>query len=130
MTYTVTQYDITQMLLQIKTLALLDDDTIAYAYLRTAIYTLAGYIGCEIVIDENDYDNAGTLPTQLQGGVLVPYVTSLVCVGEITPKTENVGGVTLTYDNTAKPRMSDYKAIYSRYKRLKTPYNNANAEGV
>lgn len=130
MTYTVTSNDISKMLDLIGELALLDDTTIAYAYLRTAIYTLAGYIGADIIIEEAETIASGTLPTTLQTGVLVPYVTSLVCVGEITPKTETVGGVTITYDNTTKPKLTDYKAIYSRYKRLKTPYNNAKAEGV
>lgn len=125
MSYTVTSYDMNNMLDAVGRInGTAASDPRAAAYLRTGIYLMAGYIGDAITIDDSDFGNPGTLPSELQYAVLVPYTAALSAVGEAPIQSMSEGGDTVTYANTTKPEMSDYKAVLSRYKRLKTPFNN------
>lgn len=125
MSYTVTFYDMNNMLDAVgKITGTSASDPRAAAYLRTGIYLMAGYIGDAVQIDESELEKPGTLPSELQYAVLVPYTAALSAVGEAPIQSMSEGGDTVTYANTAKPEMSDYKAVLSRYKRLKTPFNN------
>lgn len=125
MSYTVTSYDLNTMLDAVGRInGTTASDPRAAAYLRTGIYFMAGYIGDTVTIDDAELEKPGTLPSELQYAVLVPYTAALSAVGEAPIQSMSEGGDTVTYANTAKPKMSDYKAILSRYKRLKTPFNN------
>lgn len=124
MSYTVTSYDLDTMLDAVGRInGTTASDPRAAAYLRTGIYLMAGYIGDTITIDDAGLE-PGTLPSELQYAVLVPYTAALSAVGEAPIQSMSEGGDTVTYANTTKPEMSDYKAVLSRYKRLKTPFNN------
>ena len=122
--YVVTGYDLNKMLDEVGKITGNASDARATAYLRTGIYLLSGYIGDLVQIADTEVENPGTLPSELQYAVLVPYTASLSAVGEAPIQSMSEGGDTVTYANTAKPRMSDYKAILSRYKRLRTPKHN------
>lgn len=122
--YVVTGYDLNKMLDEVGKITGTESDARATAYLRTGIYLLAGYIGDFVQINDTEVENPGSLPDELQYAVLVPYTASLSAVGEAPIQSMSEGGDTVTYANTAKPRMSDYKAILSRYKRLRTPKHN------
>ena len=122
--YVVTGYDLNKMLDEVGKITGNASDARATAYLRTGIYLLSGYIGDLVQIADTEIENPGTLPSELQYAVLVPYTASLSAVGEAPIQSMSEGGDTVTYANTAKPRMSDYKAILSRYKRLRTPKHN------
>lgn len=122
--YVVTGYDLNKMLDEVGKITGNASDARATAYLRTGVYLLAGYIGDLVQIADTEIENPGTLPEELQYAVLVPYTASLSAVGEAPIQSMSEGGDTVTYANTAKPRMSDYKAILSRYKRLRTPKHN------
>lgn len=122
--YVVTCYDLNKMLDEVGKITGNASDARATAYLRTGIYLLAGYIGDLVQINDTEVENPGTLPEELQYAVLVPYTASLSTLGEAPIQSMSEGGDTVTYANTAKPRMSDYKAILSRYKRLRTPKHN------
>ena len=122
--YVVTGYDLNKMLDEVGKITGNASDYRAAAYLRTGVYLLAGYIGGLVQIADTEVENPGTLPSELQYAVLVPYTASLSAVGEMPVQSMSEGGDTVTYANTAKPRMSDYKAILSRYKRLRTPKHN------
>lgn len=122
--YVVTGYDLNKMLDEVGKITGNASDARATAYLRTGIYLLSGYIGDLVQIADAEIENPGTLPEELQYAVLVPYTASLSAVGEAPIQSMSEGGDTVTYANTAKPRMSDYKAILSRYKRLRTPKHN------
>ena len=122
--YVVTGYDLNKMLDEVGKITGNASDSRAAAYLRTGVYMLAGYIGDLVQIADTEVENPGTLPSELQYAVLVPYTASLSAVGEMPVQSMSEGGDTVTYANTAKPRMSDYKAILSRYKRLRTPKHN------
>lgn len=122
--YVVTGYDLNKMLDEVGKITGNASDARATAYLRTGVYLLAGYIGDLVQIADTEVENPGTLPEELQYAVLVPYTASLSAVGEAPIQSMSEGGDTVTYANTAKPRMSDYKAILSRYKRLRTPKHN------
>lgn len=122
--YVVTGYDLNKMLDEVGKITGNASDARATAYLRTGIYLLAGYIGDLVQINDTEFENPGTLPEELQYAVLVPYTATLSAVGEAPIQSMSEGGDTVTYANTAKPRMSDYKAILSRYKRLRTPKHN------
>lgn len=125
MSYTVTFYDLNNMLDAVgKINGNTASDPRAAAYLRTGIYLMAGYIGDSVAIDDSEFEKPGTLPSELQYAVLVPYTAALSAVGEAPIQSMSEGGDTVTYANTAKPKMSDYKAILSRYKRLRTPKHN------
>lgn len=124
MSYTVTLYDMNNMLDAVGKITGTESDPRAAAYLRTGIYLMAGYIGDTITIDDAELGKPGTLPSELQYAVLVPYTAALSAVGEAPIQSMSEGGDTVTYANTTKPEMSDYKAVLSRYKRLKTPFNN------
>lgn len=125
MSYTVTFYDLNNMLDAVgKINGNTASDPRAAAYLRTGIYLMAGYIGDSVAIDDSEFEKPGTLPSELQYAVLVPYTAALSAVGEAPIQSMSEGGDTVTYANTTKPRMSDYKAILSRYKRLRTPKHN------
>lgn len=124
MSYTVTFYDMNNMLDAVGKITGTASDSRAAAYLRTGIYLMAGYIGDAVQIDDSELNNPGTLPSELQYAVLVPYTAALSAVGEAPIQSMSEGGDTVTYANTTKPEMSDYKAVLSRYKRLKTPFNN------
>lgn len=125
MSYTVTSYDMNNMLDAVGRInGTAASDPRAAAYLRTGIYLMAGYIGDAVQIDDSELNNPGTLPSELQYAVLVPYTAALSAVGEAPIQSMSEGGDTVTYANTTKPEMSDYKAVLSRYKRLKTPFNN------
>ena len=122
--YVVTGYDLNKMLDEVGKITGNASDARATAYLRTGIYLLSGYIGDLVQIADTEVENPGTLPEELQYAVLVPYTASLSTLGEAPIQSMSEGGDTVTYANTAKPRMSDYKAILSRYKRLRTPKHN------
>lgn len=122
--YVVTGYDLNKMLDEVGKITGNASDARATAYLRTGIYLLSGYIGDLVQIADTEIENPGTLPEELQYAVLVPYTAALSAVGEAPIQSMSEGGDTVTYANTAKPRMSDYKAILSRYKRLRTPKHN------
>lgn len=122
--YVVTGYDLNKMLDEVGKITGNASDARATAYLRTGVYMLAGYIGDLVQIADTEIENPGTLPEELQYAVLVPYTASLSAVGEAPIQSMSEGGDTVTYATTAKPRMSDYKAILSRYKRLRTPKHN------
>ena len=122
--YVVTGYDLNKMLDEVGKITGNASDARATAYLRTGIYLLAGYIGDFVQINDTEVENHGTLPDELQYAVLVPYTASLSTLGEAPIQSMSEGGDTVTYATTAKPRMSDYKAILSRYKRLRTPKHN------
>ena len=122
--YVVTGYDLNKMLDEVGKITGNASDARATAYLRTGIYLLSGYIGDLVQIADTEIENPGSLPDELQYAVLVPYTASLSAVGEMPVQSMSEGGDTVTYANTAKPRMSDYKAILSRYKRLRTPKHN------
>ena len=122
--YVVTGYDLNKMLDEVGKITGNASDARATAYLRTGIYLLSGYIGDLVQIADTEVENPGTLPEELQYAVLVPYTAALSAVGEAPIQSMSEGGDTVTYANTAKPRMSDYKAILSRYKRLRTPKHN------
>ena len=122
--YVVTGYDLNKMLDEVGKITGNASDARATAYLRTGVYLLSGYIGDLVQIADTEVENPGTLPDELQYAVLVPYIASLSAVGEAPIQSMSEGGDTVTYANTAKPRMSDYKAILSRYKRLRTPKHN------
>ena len=122
--YVVTGYDLNKMLDEVGKITGNASDARATAYLRTGVYLLAGYIGDIVQIADTEIENPGTLPEELQYAVLVPYTAALSAVGEMPVQSMSEGGDTVTYANTAKPRMSDYKAILSRYKRLRTPKHN------
>lgn len=122
--YVVTGYDLNKMLDEVGNITGNASDARATAYLRTGIYLLAGYIGDLVQIADTEVENPGTLPEELQYAVLVPYTASLSTLGEAPIQSMSEGGDTVTYATTAKPRMSDYKAILSRYKRLRTPKHN------
>ena len=122
--YVVTGYDLNKMLDEVGKITGNASDARATAYLRTGVYLLSGYIGDLVQIADTEVENPGTLPEELQYAVLVPYTAALVAVGEAPIQSMSEGGDTVTYANTAKPRMSDYKAILSRYKRLRTPKHN------
>lgn len=122
--YVVTGYDLNKMLDEVWKITGTESDARATAYLRTGIYLLAGYIGDFVQINDTEVENPGTLPEELQYAVLVPYTAALVTVGEAPIQSMSEGGDTVTYATTSKPRMSDYKAILSRYKRLRTPKHN------
>lgn len=122
--YVVTGYDLNKMLDEVGKITGTESDARATAYLRTGIYLLAGYIGDLVQINDTEVENPGTLPEELQYAVLVPYTASLSTLGEAPIQSMSEGGDTVTYATTAKPRMSDYKAILSRYKRLRTPKHN------
>ena len=122
--YVVTGYDLNKMLDEVGKITGNASDARATAYLRTGIYLLSGYIGDLVQIADTEVENPGTLPDELQYAVLVPNTASLSAVGEAPIQSMSEGGDTVTYANTAKPRMSDYKAILSRYKRLRTPKHN------
>ena len=122
--YVVTGYDLNKMLDEVGKITGNASDARATAYLRTGVYLLAGYIGDLVQIADTEVENPGTLPSELQYAVLVPYTASLSAVGEAPIQSMSEGGDTVTYATTAKPRMSDYKAILSRYKRLRTPKHN------
>ena len=122
--YVVTGYDLNKMLDEVGKITGNASDARATAYLRTGIYLLSGYIGDLVQIADTEVENPGTLPSELQYAVLVPYTASLSAVGEMPVQSMSEGGDTVTYATTAKPRMSDYKAILSRYKRLRTPKHN------
>lgn len=122
--YVVTGYDLNKMLDEVGKITGNASDARATAYLRTGIYLLSGYIGDLVQIADTEIENPGSLPDELQYAVLVPYTASLSAVGEAPIQSMSEGGDTVTYANTAKPRMSDYKAILSRYKRLRTPKHN------
>ena len=122
--YVVTGYDLNKMLDEVGKITGNASDARATAYLRTGVYLLSGYIGDLVQIADTEIENPGTLPDELQYAVLVPYTAALSAVGEAPIQSMSEGGDTVTYANTAKPRMSDYKAILSRYKRLRTPKHN------
>lgn len=122
--YVVTGYDLNKMLDEVGKITGNASDARATAYLRTGVYLLSGYIGDLVQIADTEVENPGTLPDELQYAVLVPYTAALSAVGEAPIQSMSEGGDTVTYANTAKPRMSDYKAILSRYKRLRTPKHN------
>ena len=122
--YVVTGYDLNKMLDEVGKITGNASDARATAYLRTGVYLLSGYIGDLVQIADTEIENPGTLPEELQYAVLVPYTAALSAVGEAPIQSMSEGGDTVTYANTAKPRMSDYKAILSRYKRLRTPKHN------
>ena len=122
--YVVTGYDLNKMLDEVGKITGNASDARATAYLRTGIYLLSGYIGDLVQIADTEIENPGSLPDELQYAVLVPYTASLSTLGEAPIQSMSEGGDTVTYANTAKPRMSDYKAILSRYKRLRTPKHN------
>ena len=122
--YVVTGYDLNKMLDEVGKITGNASDARATAYLRTGVYLLSGYIGDLVQIADTEVENPGTLPEELQYAVLVPYTASLSTLGEAPIQSMSEGGDTVTYANTAKPRMSDYKAILSRYKRLRTPKHN------
>ena len=122
--YVVTGYDLNKMLDEVGKITGNASDARATAYLRTGVYLLSGYIGDLVQIADTEIENPGTLPEELQYAVLVPYTAALSAVGEMPVQSMSEGGDTVTYANTAKPRMSDYKAILSRYKRLRTPKHN------
>lgn len=122
--YVVTGYDLNKMLDEVGKITGNASDARATAYLRTGVYMLAGYIGDLVQIADTEIENPGTLPDELQYSVLVPYTASLSALGEAPIQSMSEGGDTVTYATTSKPRMSDYKAILSRYKRLRTPFNN------
>ena len=122
--YVVTGYDLNKMLDEVGKITGNASDARATAYLRTGIYLLSGYIGDIVQIADTEIENPGSLPDELQYAVLVPYTAALSAVGEAPIQSMSEGGDTVTYANTAKPRMSDYKAILSRYKRLRTPKHN------
>ena len=122
--YVVTGYDLNKMLDEVGKITGNASDARATAYLRTGVYLLSGYIGDLVQIADTEVENPGTLPSELQYAVLVPYTASLSAVGEAPIQSMSEGVDTVTYANTAKPRMSDYKAILSRYKRLRTPKHN------
>ena len=122
--YVVTGYDLNKMLDEVGKITGNASDARATAYLRTGVYLLSGYIGDLVQIADTEIENPGTLPDELQYAVLVPYTAALSAVGEMPVQSMSEGGDTVTYANTAKPRMSDYKAILSRYKRLRTPKHN------
>lgn len=122
--YVVTGYDLNKMLDEVGKITGNASDARATAYLRTGIYLLSGYIGDLVQIADTEIENPGSLPDELQYAVLVPYTAALSAVGEAPIQSMSEGGDTVTYANTAKPRMSDYKAILSRYKRLRTPKHN------
>lgn len=122
--YVVTGYDLNKMLDEVGKITGNASDARATAYLRTGVYMLSGYIGDLVQIADTEVENPGTLPDELQYAVLVPYTAALSAVGEAPIQSMSEGGDTVTYANTAKPRMSDYKAILSRYKRLRTPKHN------
>lgn len=125
MSYTVTRYDLDTMLDEVGRInGTAESDPRAAAYLRTGIYLMAGYIGDTITIDDAELEKPGTLPSELQYAVLVPYTAALSAVGEAPVQSMSEGGDTVTYANTTKPQMSDYKAVLSRYKRLRTPKHN------
>lgn len=124
MSYTVTSYDMNNMLDAVGKITGTASDSRTEAYLRTGIYLMAGYIGDTVTIDDAEVEKPGTLPSELQYAVLVPYTAALSAVGEAPIQSMSEGGDTVTYANTTKPEMSDYKAVLSRYKRLKTPFNN------
>ena len=119
--YVVTGYDLNKMLDEVGKITGNASDARATAYLRTGVYLLSGYIGDLVQIADTEIENPGTLPEELQYAVLVPYTAALSAVGEMPVQSMSEGGDTVTYATTAKPRMSDYKAILSRYKRLRTP---------
>ena len=122
--YVVTGYDLNKMLDEVGKITGNASDARATAYLRTGVYLLSGYIGDLVQIADTEVENPGTLPDELQYAVLVPYTAALSAVGEAPIQSMSEGGDTVTYATTAKPRMSDYKAILSRYKRLRTPKHN------
>lgn len=122
--YVVTGYDLNKMLDEVGKITGNASDARATAYLRTGVYMLSGYIGDLVQIADTEIENPGTLPEELQYAVLVPYTAALSAVGEAPIQSMSEGGDTVTYANTTKPRMSDYKAILSRYKRLRTPKHN------
>lgn len=122
--YAVTGYDLNKMLDEVGKITGTANDARATAYLRTGIYLMAGYIGDTITIDDAELEKPGNLPSELQYAVLVPYTASMAALGEVPIQSMSEGGDTVTYANTAKPKMSDYKAILSRYKRLRTPNHN------
>ena len=122
--YVVTGYDLNKMLDEVGKITGNASDARATAYLRTGVYLLSGYIGDLVQIADTEIENPGSLPDELQYAVLVPYTAALSAVGEAPIQSMSEGGDTVTYANTAKPRMSDYKAILSRYKRLRTPKHN------
>lgn len=122
--YVVTGYDLNKMLDEVGKITGNANDARATAYLRTGIYLLAGYIGDIVQINDTELEQPGTMPEELQYSVLVPYTASMSTLGEAPIQSMSEGGDTVTYATTAKPRMSDYKAILSRYKRLRTPFNN------
>ena len=122
--YVVTGYDLNKMLDEVGKITGNASDARATAYLRTGVYLLSGYIGDLVQIADTEVENPGSLPDELQYAVLVPYTAALSAVGEAPIQSMSEGGDTVTYANTAKPRMSDYKAILSRYKRLRTPKHN------
>lgn len=122
--YVVTGYDLDNMLDAVGKITGTVSDPRAAAYLRTGIYSMAGYIGDAVQIDDSELEKPGTLPEELQYAVLVPNTAVLVTVGEAPIQSMSEGGDNVTYANTAKPKMSDYKAILSRYKRLRTPKHN------
>lgn len=122
--YVVTGYDLNKMLDEVGKITGNASDARATAYLRTGVYMLSGYIGDLVQIADTEVENPGTLPDELQYAVLVPYTAALSAVGEAPIQSMSEGGDTVTYATTAKPRMSDYKAILSRYKRLRTPKHN------
>lgn len=125
MSYTVTSYDLNTMLDEVGIITgTAASDPRAAAYLRTGIYFMAGYIGDTITIDDAEAEKPGTLPSELQYAVLIPYTAAMSAVGEAPIQSMSEGGDTVTYANTDKPQMSDYKAILSRYKRLRTPKHN------
>ena len=106
--YVVTGYDLNKMLDEVGKITGNASDSRAAAYLRTGVYLLAGYIGDLVQIADTEIENPGTLPDELQYAVLVPYTASLSAVGEAPILSMSEGGDTVTYANTAKPRMSDY----------------------
>ena len=122
--YVVTGYDLNKMLDEVGKITGNASDARATAYLRTGVYLLSGYIGDLVQIADTEIENPGSLPDELQYAVLVPYTAALSAVGEAPIQSMSEGGDTVTYATTAKPRMSDYKAILSRYKRLRTPKHN------
>ena len=122
--YVVTGYDLNKMLDEVGKITGNASDARATAYLRTGVYLLSGYIGDLVQIADTEVENPGTLPDELQYAVLVPYTASLSAMGEMPVQSMSEGGDTVTYATTSKPRMSDYKAILSRYKRLRTPKHN------
>ena len=122
--YVVTGYDLNKMLDEVGKITGNASDARATAYLRTGIYLLSGYIGDLVQIADTEIENPGSLPDELQYAVLVAYTASLSALGEAPIQSMSEGGDTVTYANTTKPRMSDYEAILSRYKRLRTPKHN------